>query len=479
MGDFFHGVKISRRKKSVSAPKVADTGIHFVVGTAPVQMTGGKVNEAILCNSYADAVQALGYSEDWGKYTLCEEIYTAFILYGIAPIVLVNVLDPEKHRKQMEAKEFELSAERTILLPLETLAESVKVGEYIENEDYGLTYTEKGLMLEVMDGGGIAEDAKTLNIAYASVAPELVTKADIIGGYDIAKNKYKGLELIDSVFPKYQKIPEIILCPGYSSDPEVAAVMNAKTENINGIFSGICVIDADTKDIIRHTDVLGWKNKNNITKPGQILVYPKAKLGEKIFHLSTHEACRMTATDLDEEMGDGTPCESPSNKQLLIDSMVLDDGTEILLDLTQANYLNKNGIVTALNLMGGFVLWGNSTACYPSNTDVTDYFISVSRMFKWVGNSIVLSSWNSIDKKLCRRLIEGIMQGINQWLNGLMSEGKIIGGRVELPEDENSDTDLANGKIRFRVYLTPPSPAQELEFLLEYDASYLSGIMKS
>ena len=53
--------------------------------------------------------------------------------------------------------------------------------------------------------------------------------------------------------------------------------------------------------------------------------------------------------------------ESPSNKLLQIDSAVLADGTVVLLDLQQANYLNSNGIVTALNFIGGYVLWGDES----------------------------------------------------------------------------------------------------------------------
>ncbi|MCM1217502.1 MAG: phage tail protein [Lachnospiraceae bacterium] len=477
MSGFYHGIKTGKLAASISAPVAADSGIHFVVGTAPVQAVGGTVNEAVLCNSYAEAVRAVGYSDDWEKYTLCEEIYAAFVLYGIGPIVLVNVLDPVKHRKKFSADRFALSEERTVLLPREAIAETVEIDGYVEDEDYGLVHTDTALVVEVIEGGKITGDIAELSIGYAAVAPELVTKADVIGGYDVAGNKYKGLELLDSVFPKYGVVPEIILCPGFSTDSEVAAVMSAKTENINGVFSGICIIDADTEETVRHTDVPEWKKKNNITKPGQILVYPKVKLGDRIFHYSTHEACRMTATDAAADMGDGTPCESPSNKSLQIDSMVLADGTEVLLDLTQANYLNQNGIVTALNFIGGYVSWGNSTACYPSNTAMTDYFINISRMFKWVANSVVLSTWSKVDRRLNRRLLESITQSLNQWLNGLASEEKILGGRVEFLEDENQDVDLMAGKATFHIYLTPPSPAQEFEFLLEYDTSYLSGLM--
>jgi len=226
-----------------------------------------------------------------------------------------------------------------------------------------------------------------------------------------------------------------------------------------------------------YTGVPAWKKANNINSPNQILCFPMVKLGSKKFHLSTQVAGRITATDNNASLGDGTPCESSSNKLMKIDSAVLIDETEVLLDLQQANYLNENGIVTALNFVGGFVMWGNETACYPSNTDVTDYFICVSRMFKWVANSIVLTYWSKVDKKLNRRLIDSIVDSLNIWMNGLTSEEKLLGGRVEFLESENSITDIMSGKAKFHVYMTPPSPAKKLEFVLEYDISYLSTLL--
>ncbi len=171
---------------------------------------------------------------------------------------------------------------------------------------------------------------------------------------------------------------------------------------------------------------------------------------------------------------DGCPAESPSNKNLQIDSAVLADGEELLLDSQGANYLNANGIMTAINMIGGFALWGNFTACYPANTDVKDYQINISRMFAWVSNSIILTYWSKLDKNLTRRFIDSIVDSLNIWLNGLVSEGKLLGGRVEFREDENTETDVAAGKAKFHVFLTPSSPAQEINFALEYDISYVS-----
>ena len=76
MADFYHGVSTRQVETSVSTPVEADSGVPFVVGTAPVHTVGGKVNVPILAYTYEEAVTALGFSDNWGDYTLCEMIYS-------------------------------------------------------------------------------------------------------------------------------------------------------------------------------------------------------------------------------------------------------------------------------------------------------------------------------------------------------------------------------------------------------------------
>ena len=250
--------------------------------------------------------------------------------------------------------------------------------------------------------------------------------------------------------------------------------MAAKAANINGVFEGKALIDVDTEVVKHYADVPAWKKAQNINAKTQVLCWPLVKLGDRVFHLSVQAAGRMGLTDSD---NGGCPAESPSNKLLQMDSAVLADGTVILLDLQNANYLNSNGIVTALNFIGGYVLWGNETACFPADTDVKNYFIAVSRMFGWVANSLILTYWSKVDKKMTRRLIDSIVDSVNIWLNGLVAEEQLLGGRVEFREDENSTTALMAGKAVFHVFLTPPSPAKELNFVLEYDAEYVAAAL--
>lgn len=483
---YFHGARASKRGTSISTPVTADSCIHLIVGTAPAHMVDGKVNEPVYVSSYAEAVEAMGYSDDWKKYDICEEIYTSFKLYQNGPIVIVNVLDPKKHLTgETDATDMRLSG-GVLDLPLEALADKVVVkgystedtltDEYKRGVDYELLYTDEVLRLERIEGGAIASDNATLNIKYNAVDPSKVTKKDIIGGYDINTKKSSGFELVDFIFPKFRVIPTVFLAPNFSHDSEVAAIMAAKAESINGLFKGVAIIDVDTTEATTYTEAVEWKTKKNIVQPSELLVWPMLTLGGRVFHYSTQLAGLMAKTDADEDLGKETPCESASNKTLQIDGMALADGTEVLLDLTKANYLNSQGIITGLNFIGGFVSWGNETACYPSNTDVTDYFYCVSRMFQWVGNSVILSMWSKVDRGLKPRLVESVVQSLNIWLNGLTADEVILGGRIEFLEEENPVTDLMAGIAHFHIYLTPPSPAKELDFVLEYDVSYLETL---
>ena len=182
----------------------------------------------------------------------------------------------------------------------------------------------------------------------------------------------------------------------------------------------------------------------------------------------------MAATDTANE---GVPYESPSNKTVSIDGLCTSAGTEIILTKAQGDILNNAGINTFLNFIGGFRAWGNVTGCYPTNADVKDYFIPVSRMFDWIGNTLIKTFWNKLDKPMNRRLIDSIVDSANIWINGLTGRGYLLGGRVEMLESENPLTDLMAGILRVHVYMTPPSPAQEINFTLEYDASYVQSAL--
>ena len=471
-----HGVYTYEQPTSILPPVRVSAGLPVVFGTAPVHLLEdtGPVNKPVLCYTYPEAVTRLGYHDAWEDWTLCEFMNAMFSLFSVAPVVFINVFDPAVHKSDVAAEEQAVADGKV------TLAHTGLLAEPVVKNSAGSTTFEKGtddtvdlatgVIFRVESGNMAADEA--LKIDYTWGDPSKVTAADIIGGVDGGTGALSGLELLNSVFPMFGLIPGQVAAPGWSFDSGVAAVMHAKGGNINGHFKAVVLADIDSNTVTQYTDVVAAKNADNFTDEQLVVCWPKIRLGDKEFWLSTQVAALMCQVD---GLNEDIPYASPSNRKLQMDSAVA-NGTEVWLDPSQAAYLNGQGIITALNFSGGWKCWGNRTGAYPSVTDVKDSFLSIRRMFNWIGNTIVLTYWQKVDYPANRRLVETILDSMNIWLNGLAARQFILGGRVMFLDDENPTTDLMDGILKFHVYVTPPSPAREIDFILEYDPAYVATL---
>lgn len=475
-----HGVYVSEVPTSIVPAVNTTAGLPVVFGTAPVHLATDRAdtNKPVLCYSYAEAVQQLGFSKDWAKYTLCEVMYSQFALYNRGPVVFVNVLDPKNHKKNVTDKSVAVSdktAKVTAAVLLDTLKIKVSaVGSVlVAGRDYEAAYDDDGVLIITLLDDGTASAASSLTLAYDELDPAAVDKDDVIGGINVSDGSVKGLECLNKVFPLTGLVPGIVLAPGWSQDPTVAAVMKAKAGNINSHFKAITLNDVPTDSVKKYTDVKAWMNQNSYNDTAQVVCWPMVKMGDDIYHMSTH-VLGVIAT-VDSSNGD-IPYESPSNKSMQINGCCLKDGTEVVLGPDEAGYLNGQGVVTALNFIGGWKCWGNRTACYPSNTDPKDAFISIRRMFYWHAQTFIQTYWAKVDKPINKRLIQTVMDSENIRLNGLAAQGCILGGRVEFRDNENPVTNLMDGIIKFHTYITPCAPAREIENVLEYDPAYFETL---
>ncbi|MDQ0114358.1 phage tail sheath family protein [Paenibacillus harenae] len=483
---YAHGVTVNEQTRSVLAPTQLASAIPVVIGTAPINLSKSAVlpvNVPILANTFAEAVAALGYSEDFASYSLCEVMDSHFRHFGLAPVVFINVLDPAEHKTTVVPASVPITAGvlkltvNGVLLGTVVVKSSDGTTTYVKDTDYTAAFDENGqVLITRKTTGAIPANATALQVGYDKLNPVAVDASDIIGGVDAGTGKKTGLELINEVFPRFGLVPSLLLAPGYSIDPTVAAVMVAKAVDINGHFKALALTDIPTGvgGVKVFTDALAWKADNNYDSAQQIPLWPKVVSGGKQYHLSTRLAGAIGSTDA---AYGGIPFASPSNKDLKIDGAVLADGSEVYLGPDQAASLNAQGIATALNFVGGWKSWGNHTGAFPGSAEPKEAYIAVRRMFDWVSNSIVLTYWSKVDDPMSKRLIEAVTDSLNIWLNGLTASGALLGGRVEFNATENSEADLLAGKLRFHVYLTPPSPAQEINFTLEYDPSYLGSLV--
>lgn len=250
MADYKHGVYTGEQATSIIPAVNTTAGLPVIFGTAPVHLATdrAKANRPMLAYSYAEAVAGMGYCKDWKNYTLCEAIYSQFVLYNVAPVVFVNVLDPEVHKEAVTDSEVTLTdkvanVEEPVLL--ETLkVKKASAGQALtEGTDYEAAYNDDGvLVITALEDGELAE-ATSIFLDYDKLDPTAVDADDIIGGVSLTDNSLKGLETLDQVFPLYGLVPGTVAAPGWSDNPEVAAVMRSKAGNINSHFKAVVLLD--------------------------------------------------------------------------------------------------------------------------------------------------------------------------------------------------------------------------------------------
>ncbi|MFJ1230861.1 phage tail sheath family protein [Yersinia proxima] len=477
-----HGIYGTEIPTSISPPIRTSAGLIVAIGSAPINQLENyseAVNKPILAYSYAEAVNALGYSSDTKSYTLCEVMKVCFGLYGVAPVVLINVLSLVHSVTYQGSITFingKASLPHSGVLP-GTILLREESKEYSQGTDFSHTFNDTGRsVISCISSGGIKNDRR-ISIEYKYLDSNRVKSKDIIGGVNFFSHKAEGLELLNEIYPRFGLIPGQIIAPGFSRDAEVGQLMALKAGAVSDIFRAEALTDISNSYGVgsNYKKAVEWKASHNWVAKTQTVCWPMVKSGHEIHHFSTHLAA---ATCLLDGHNADIPYRSPSNKTLQISSAVLWDGTEVWNGLGVANYLNSQGIVTTYH-KNGWKTWGNRTAAYPSSTDPKDSFRACRRMFNWVLNTLIETYWSKIDDPTNKRLIQSVITSANIWLNGLTANENIAGGRVVFIERENAVTDLMDGILRFHVFLTPFSPAREIDFVMEYDSNYLNNLFSS
>lgn len=204
-----HGVRISEQATSLLPTVEVSAGIPVIIGTAAVNMADPEnVNKPKLCYSYAEAVEAFGHvpaelDPESGlkkfRFSISELIQSAFSLYGVCPIIAINVLDPAKHKCTVSATSVRLDpktgqgvVEETGILPA-GLTLSSESRNYSVNDDFVLSFDDDGFLvitsLKNEDGDFRCQTGTDITLFAEKLDPSKVTEEDIIGGVDTEGRK--------------------------------------------------------------------------------------------------------------------------------------------------------------------------------------------------------------------------------------------------------------------------------------------------
>lgn len=430
MSQYRHGVYIEEMATQLVTPNMAESALPVVVGTAPVHRLTGTpppVNEPRLIYNMPQFTAQFGVpgaGDNPEDYTLHQMASAYFSRYKASPVVFVNVFDPARHTKV--------------------------------NPDW-------------------VSEEESPDVPQTLPDVQAVTEADIIGGTDDSCHR-TGLALIEEVFPRFRLTPGLIMAPRWSGDPTVARAIESSCTGISGFFRACGLIEIPDS-VTRYTDAPAWLNDNNLcdASGNTFAMYGHGLYGGHVEPGSIHLAGCIGGRDSTTE---SIPYWSPSNYQIEAEGLV-HHGEELHLTPAEAAYLNSQGIVTGLNMIGGLRCWGDQTTACPGVTDPKEASIPIRRMFTWIGNTLILTCWQYVSSPIRKRMLETVQDTVNYFLNGLVGRGYLLGGRCDFEQADNPTQDLLDGKVRWHLYIAPPQAGRELTFILEYDPAYLDTLFGS
>lgn len=452
--------------------------VAVFVGAAPVNLIRGyaeRVNSPVKLNNMNDVQNLLGYSKNWSAFDLCEVFKLHFDNNSgnIGPVVAINVLDPATHKKSGETTKSVTFVNGRAAFESDTIIlDTLVIANSVENTDYtiGYDFAHGKVVLTAISDTLLSS---TVSVTYSEVDPSALDADDIIGSATEA-GAYTGLGCVSLVYQELGLIPNLILCPGWSVDPEVYKALIKAGTKINGHWDAAVYADIPVLDGAAKVDTIAlakkWKGDNAYTHERSKVFWPQVKGADgSIYHASVLAAWLTLQVDASH---DGVPMESPSNKVVPIVKQYFGTGsTNRGFDQQQANTLNENGITTVVYWGGSWVLWGPHTAAFQHDAveDNRAIFDNSIRMMMHVSNSFQADWALTIDQPMTRALVDTIKNREQEKMDALAAIGAFIGTPVvEFHESTNATGDMINGNFTWHSKGTPTPPFKSGTLLVAY-----------
>lgn len=480
MSEYKHGIKTSRDASIATNPVEGSYNVQVVVGTAPVNQSKHPdevVNRPVVVRSKKEVMEYFGWSNDFEKYTLMQAAHMSFQKFAVAPIVMINVLDPKnvEHVTAVAGRDIRIENGSAFIeddgLLMDTLVITCGDTQAEKDTDYAATVSESGVMIAVIPGGKL-DGAETVKAGYEKLKPEGVKPADIVGGLD-ENGVRTGIELIDEVYAKLGVLPGVLTAPGFSSDPAVAMALEAKAELAGDFSNAIAVADIESKTTTRLEQVKAAKDALGVHSRWVAACWPCVKSQGKVIAMSAAVSALLQYTCI---QNNNVPCESPDNLGIGIDGIALADGTELSITQAQVNdYLNKIGVVSCI-YMNGWKCWGNNTTAYPDEVAPNSRFIKNVLIANYLENRFKVDHLSKIGRSATLKLIESIVTEYNALLNALVPDF-LAGAQIVFDKADNPITKLQEGHITFSTKYADYTPIEYITNKFLWDSTILEDAL--
>ena len=476
---------------SVAQSAIQAGTVPVYIGLAPVNLIKNYaeneiINLPVKLSNFLNSQKTVGYSTDWKKFTLCEAIGAHFDnrLGNIGPVYVVNVLDPDKHRKA-EATQFTVSfangvaefASDTVIL------DTIVIDEKVQDVDFAVSYnftSGKVILTSIAQ----TQLEGQISGSYYEVDTTQITEDDIIGAQ--VDGVYSGIQAVSLLYTKENQVANLLSCLKYNTNKKVYNAMATFCNSINGHWQAYFVADIPIKDgeevIDTYVKARTWRDTNGYDSERSEIFYPMAydNTTERIYHTSTLAVVEYMRIDQEH---DSIPMESCSNKEIPVTKQYFgaDSKNQGFDQVTASAELNAYGISTLVFWGGSWVLWGGHTAKYKFGKDIDVRAIDshYMRMLFHCINGFQRRQASKIDKPFNLQLRDSILNEEQEILDGYIAVGALLpGSKIIFLASENSTSDMINGDFKFDLPITVTPRAKSLTGTVYYTDEGLASLVE-
>lgn len=347
-----------------------------------------------------------------------------------------------------------------------------------------LTDASTKLGLALGDGYNLSE---ALEAAFSIAGINKVTCIPISNNQTPEKSDYLGDAALGTGIYAYEEMlrnaPSVtnLVCLPSVTDGEILNAMLALCKNADGLYASYLIYDLPLTD--------SELNASNYVVPSTIVknktisdMYSTAVWGQ-IRTSAGHDisgAAVRASLMAKADANYGVPARVGGNIEVpAIQGVVGLKGEEkviVKIPRSSANELSADGICTVRRRGSVYVTWGDHTSAFAGGT-VTDElarFENRIRMNAMLKNRWVMKYESIIDSPLTLQMRNDIINAEQDYLNGLVATGALIGEpKCEFMAESNKFDDIVQGNFTWNITVTETNP---LKYMLARIAFSVAGL---
>ncbi|MBC3207928.1 phage tail sheath family protein [Pseudomonas sp. SWRI111] len=295
--------------------------------------------------------------------------------------------------------------------------------------------------------------------------PALQTSA-IIGGV-LESGQRTGLQALLDGKSLFNAQPRLLIAPGHTATQAVATALDSVAQKLRaiGIIDGPGTTD---EAAIAYAENFGSRNL--------FMVDPGVKYWDTITSKTVDAPGSAWAAGLfawtDAEYGFWA---SPSNKEL---TGITGTGRAVeYLDgdeTCRANLLNNANITTIIR-DDGYRLWGNRTL----SSDPKWAFVTRVRTLFILMDAVQAGHKWAVDRSITKTYVTDVTNGLDAFMRDLKAQGAIINFEVFPDTELNTASQIAQGKVYWRIRFTDVPPAENPNFLFEVTDQWMTEVLEA